>query len=56
MLFQKSNLYSKYFEWYTEDVSKREVMKIYSKYGMEFSDIVWLDDKENIEKPKVFRK
>ena len=56
LLFQKSNLYPKYFEWYTEDVSKREVMKIYAKYGMEFSDIVWLDDKKNTEKPKVYHK
>lgn len=56
LLFKKSDLYPKYFEWYKENVSKREVMKIYAKYGMEFSDIVWLDDKKNEEKPKVYHR
>lgn len=43
LLFKRSELYKKYFEWYTENVTKEEVEEIYSKIGMEFKDIVWLD-------------
>ena len=56
LLFQKSKLYPKYFEWYTEGVSKHEVKKIYEKLGLEFKDIVWLDDSQVEDKPKVFEK
>ena len=56
MLFQKSKLYPKYFEWYTEGVSKHEVKKIYEKLGLEFKDIVWLDDSQVEDKPKVYEK
>ena len=44
LLFKKNHeLYSKYFNWYMENVSKEEVEAIYQKCGLEFSDIVWLD-------------
>lgn len=44
LLFKKSELYSKYFEWYVENVTLEEVKKIYAKYNMEFRDVVWLDN------------
>ena len=56
LLFQKSKLYSKYFEWYTEGVSRREVQKIYANLGLEFKDVVWTDDEEAKTKPKIFEK
>ena len=56
LLFQKSKLYSKYFEWYTEGVSRREVQKIYANLGLEFKDVVWTDEEEVKVKPKVFYK
>ena len=39
-LFKKSELYKKYFEWYTEDVSLEEVKRIYSNCGIDFYDLV----------------
>ena len=56
LLFQKSKLYSKYFEWYTEGVSRREVQKIYADLGLEFKDVVWTDEEEAKTKPKIFEK
>ena len=50
LLFKRSELYKKYFEWYIENVTKEEVEEIYSKIGMEFKDIVWLDKENNKEK------
>ena len=53
LLFKNSEYYTKYFEWYTENVTKEEVEKIYNKIGMDFKDIVWLDkldDKKKILK------
>lgn len=56
LLFQKSKLYSKYFEWYTEGVSRREVERIYANLGLEFKDVVWTDEEESKTKPKIFEK
>ena len=56
LLFQKSNLYPKYFEWYTEGVSRREVQRIYANLGLEFKDVVWDDEEEAKTKPKIFEK
>ena len=47
LLFKKSEYYEKYFEWYTENVTKEEVEEIYNKIGMEFRDIIWLDKEES---------
>ena len=60
LLFKRSNLYSKYFEWYVENVTKEEVESIYAKHNMEFRDIVWLDNPKEktyakILKPKINR-
>lgn len=41
LLFKRSEFYDRYFNWYTEGVSKEEVEAIYEKLGMEFKDIVW---------------
>lgn len=43
LLFKQSEFYEKYFEWYTENVTRREIEKIYKKYNMTFEDIIWLD-------------
>lgn len=50
LLFKRSKLYSKYFEWYVENVTLEEVSNIYSKYNMYFKDIIWSDKQNN----KVF--
>lgn len=51
--FKRSELYSKYFEWYIEDVTLEEVISIYAKYDMPFKDIVWLDNQNDKECSKV---
>ncbi|MBQ8535426.1 MAG: hypothetical protein IJ463_07060 [Bacilli bacterium] len=56
LLFQKSKLYPKYFEWYTEGISRREVERIYANLGLEFKDVVWTDEEESKTKPKIFEK
>lgn len=38
-LFKKHNLYSKYFEWYKEGVTKEDVVQIYKKCNVEFYDL-----------------
>ncbi len=50
LLFKKSELYSKYFEWYIENVTLEEVKNIYAKYNMEFRDIVWIDNQNGEKK------
>ena len=37
--FKKHNLYSKYFEWYKEGVTKEDVVQIYKKCNVEFYDL-----------------
>lgn len=54
-LFKKSNLYTKYFEWYVEDVTLEEVKSIYAKHNMEFRDIVWLNTQDDEERPMVLK-
>ena len=44
LLFKKmSDFYKDYFNWYTANISRHEVVAIYKKCGLEFSDIVWRD-------------
>lgn len=45
-LFKQSSMYQRYFEWYSEGVSREEVEEIYAKHNMPFEDIVWLDKKD----------
>ena len=33
--FKKSNLYSKYFEWFSDNVSIEEVQEIYNRIGIQ---------------------
>ena len=47
LLFKRSEYYKKYFEWYVEGITREEVAEIYSKIGMEFRDIIWLDKENN---------
>ncbi len=53
-LFQKSELYKKYFNWYSKDIKKSEIEEIYDKIGMKFQDIKWL--KKDDSKTKVLKK
>ena len=55
LLFKRSNLYSKYFEWYVENVTKEEVESIYAKHNMEFRDIVWLDNPKEKTYTKILK-
>lgn len=55
LLFKKSELYSKYFEWYVENVTLEEVINIYAKYNMVFKDIVWLDNQNDKGYSKVLK-
>ena len=56
--FKDSKYYSKYFNWYTSNITKEEVEVIYQKCGLTFSDIVWLDEpkKEEVKQLKLERK
>lgn len=56
LLFKKSELYLKYFEWYTEGISKKEVKEIYNKYNMEFQDIKWIDEPKEENNARVLKK
>lgn len=56
LLFKRSKLYPKYFEWYTEGVTLEEVTDIYAKYNMVFRDIVWLDNQKDKGPHKVLKK
>ena len=56
LLFKQCDLYQKYFEWYVENVTLEEVVDIYAKYNMEFKDIVWLDEQDEREHPKVLKR
>ena len=47
--FKKSKYYSKYYNWYTANVTKDEVEKIYNKCGLVFSDIVF-ETKNDVKK------
>ncbi len=46
LLFKQSEYYSKYFEWYTENVTLEEVKNIYDRCGMEFPNIVFGKDSD----------
>ena len=56
LLFKKSKLYPKYFEWYTEGVTLEEVKNIYDKYNMEFQDIKWTDETKEENHTRVLKK
>ena len=54
--FKDSKYYDMYFNWYISNVSKNEVEEIYSKCGLVFKDIVWLDKHKNIELQENYEK
>lgn len=56
LLFKKSELYTKYFEWYSEGITLEEVENIYNKYNMEFEDIKWLDEEKGENRSRVLKK
>lgn len=56
LLFKKSKLYPKYFEWYTEGITLEEVENIYNKYNMEFQDIKWTDETKEENHTRVLKK
>lgn len=55
-LFKHSKLYSYYFEWYRKNITLDEVLKIYSKYNMDFKNPIWINEnKRKQEKVKVYK-
>ncbi len=56
LLFKKSELYSKYFEWYTEGVTLEEVENIYNKCNLEFQDIIWTDSPKEKNNGRILKK
>lgn len=56
LLFKKSELYTKYFEWYTKDITLEEVKNIYNKCNMEFQDIIWIEETKEENYAKVLKK
>lgn len=50
--FIKTKYYQKYFEWYIPGVKKEEVVDIYNKLNMEFTDLVPVNEgkKRNLSK------
>lgn len=47
--FKISNYYPKYFNWYKENVTKEEIKIIYKKLGLEFKDLVLIQEKQLIK-------
>ena len=46
LLFKNSKNYQKYFEWYTESITYDEVKAIYDKCGINFYDLILLENSE----------
>ena len=47
LLFKEDKNYLKYFNWYTEGVTKEEVKEIYQKLGKYFYDLIPIDPIDN---------
>lgn len=56
LLFKKSELYSKYFEWYVENVTLEEITNIYAKCNKKFEDIIWTNRQNNKIQSKVLKR
>ena len=56
LLFKNSELYTKYFEWYTTGVTLEEVKNIYNKCNMEFQDIIWIEETKEENYAKALKK
>lgn len=54
--FKKSKHYQKYFDWYIPKVKKEEVERIYKKYGMTFSDIIFIEEPTKKEPDVIIKK
>ncbi len=46
LLFKNSKNYQKYFEWYTENITLDEIKSIYDKCGINFYDLILLENSE----------
>ena len=55
LLFKNSELYSKYFNWYVENVTLEEVISIYAKHNIDFRDIEWFDNLNDKGYSKVLK-
>ncbi len=55
LLFKRSELYSKYFDWYVENVTLEEVTNIYAKHNMELRNIECFDNQNDKEYSKVLK-
>ena len=54
--FKNSKYYNKYFNWYTPNITKEEVERIYQNCGCTFSDIVWVDNNTKGDNEKILIK
>ncbi len=48
--FKLSKYYDKYFDWYSSNVTKEEVIEIYQKIGLDFEDLKLKENKQLIKK------
>ena len=55
LLFKQSKQYKKYFEWYTEGVTFKKVKEIYSKSGIDFYDLVPINQENLSNGPKLVK-
>lgn len=46
LLFKNSKHYPRYIEWYTENITLKEVKEIYKKIGIEFYDLIKNENNE----------
>ena len=56
LLFKKDKNYLKYFNWYTEGVTKEEVKEIYQKCNQDFYDLEVDEEKKEIIKKSLVLK
>lgn len=56
LLFKQSEYYSKYFNWYNENVALEEVKRIYDKCGIEFYDLVPINIQEGVPQIQNYSK
>ena len=50
--FKNKELYSRYFNWYVDGVTREEVVDIYKKIGLTFEDIVFKSQEKVIDSDK----
>ena len=52
-LIRKDDSFPKYYEWYTKNVSIEEIKMLYTKYGINFYDILEQNDLQEVSNNKT---